>query len=183
MSKLHPTLWRTCRVIACETRLRLLWSLFENERQSVADLAKLVGISPNNASLQLRTLNARGLIVPRRENLRIYYRPEANQEVVHAEEILEALRRCAQTGVSFKTVIRQATALTHLRRIIIVRALDGRKLSTNELKDVTGISTAALTKHLLKLEARGFVKNVYGTYRLHHPGNILGRTLLKAARS
>lgn len=60
MSKLRPTLWRTCRVLASETRLRLLWTLFENEGLCVADLAHRIGISEQNASNQLRSLYISG---------------------------------------------------------------------------------------------------------------------------
>ncbi len=183
MSKLRPTLWRTCRVLACETRLQLLWLLFGDERRSVAELAEAVGVSPQNASIQLRALSSRGLISPHREKLEILYRPEVNDDVAHARTILDALRKCAESGMSHETVIRQATAFTHLRRILLVRALDGKHQKFEELHARTGISPTALSKHLVKLEARGFVKNRCGEYRLTHPGNSLGRVLLKVARS
>ncbi len=183
MSKLRPTLWRTCRVIACETRLQLLWLLFENEERCVSDLAASVGVSPQNASVQLRTLSSRGLISPHRKNLKVFYRPEVNDDVSHAGTILKALRKCAEDGMSHEVIIRQATALTHLRRIILVRALDGKHQKFEELQAATGISPTALSQHLAKLEARGFVKNRYGEYRLTHPGNSFGRVLLKVARS
>ncbi len=183
MSKLRPTLWRTCRVIACETRLQLLGLLFKNEGQCVAELADAVGVSPQNASIQLRALSSRGLISPHREKLKVLYRPEVNEDVAHAKTILEALRKCAEDGMSHETVIRQATAFTHLRRILIVRALNGKHQKFEELQASTGISPSALSQHLAKLEARGFVKNRYGEYRLTHPGNSFGRILLKVARS
>lgn len=183
MGTLRPTLWRTCRVIAGKTRLQLLWLLFQNENQCVAVLADAVGISPQNASTQLRALSARGLISPHRKNLKVFYRPEVNEDVAHAGTLLTALRKCAEEGMSHEVVIHQATALTHLRRIIILRALDERKRSFDELQKETGISSSALSYHLAKLETRGFVKDVYGTYRLNHPGNSFGRVLLKVARS
>ncbi len=183
MSKLRPTLWRTCRVIACETRLQLLGLLFENEGQCVADLAGAVGVSPQNASIQLRALSARGLISPHREKLKVLYRPEVNDDVAHARTILEALRACAEAGMSHETVIRQATAFTHLRRIILVRALDGKRQKFEELQNATGISPSALSQHLAKLEARNFVKNRDGIYCLTHPSNSFGRILLKVART
>ncbi len=183
MSQLRPTLWRTCRVIAAKTRLQLLWRLFQNENQCVAELAEAVGVSPQNASTQLRALSARGLISPHRKNLKVVYHPEVNDEVAHAGTLLEALRKCAENGMSYETVIRQATALTHLRRILIVRALDERRQPFDELQKTTGISSTALSQHLAKLESRGFVKNMYGEYRLGRPGNSFGRVLLQVARS
>jgi len=94
MSKLRPTLWRTCRAIASETRLRLFWEIFRGKDLSVSMLAHRVGISEQNASNQLRVLNARALITPYRKGMKVFYRAEANREVEYAEELLEALRNC-----------------------------------------------------------------------------------------
>jgi len=69
--KLNPTLWRTCRAVASGTRLQLLWFIFEHGELCVQDLADLSGMSPSNASNQLRVLNARGLISPCREKMKV----------------------------------------------------------------------------------------------------------------
>jgi len=180
--KLQPTLWRTCRIIACETRLQLLWHIFEEGEACVGQLAEWVGITQPTASNQLRSLNARGLILSRREKQKVIYRAKANQAVDFAPELLEALRQCHERAMPFKTVIRQATAFTHGRRIEVVRALNGKKLSFGKLLNATGISPAALSRHLEKLEARGFIKKTDGIYRLAWPGNPLGRALIKIAR-
>jgi len=142
----------------------------------------LVGISQPNASAQLRALAERGLIIPRREDMRVIYRAEANSAVNFAPELLEALRECYERSMSFKNIIRQATAFTHERRIEIVRALRGEALSFAALLDATGMSSAALSRHLDKLERRGFVKRTEGFFRLGIPGNRLGRTLMKLAK-
>ncbi len=183
MSKLRPTLWRTCRVIAGKTRLQLLWLLFQNDDLCVADLAERVDISDQNASTQLRALSARGLITPHRKNLKIFYHPEVNTDVAHAEVLLDALRTCCESKMPTETVVRQATAFTHIRRIVIVQALDKSRQTFGKLHETTNISSAALSVHLSKLEARGFIKNVYGEYRLNTPGNFFGRVLMKVARS
>lgn len=183
MSKLRPTLWRTCRIMASETRLRLLWLLFLEEPLCVADLAKRAGLSEPNASNQLRALSARGLIVSRRKKLKVFYRPEPNTEVEYAGPLLDALRTCCDSGMTFKAVIRQATAFTHARRIVVVYALKGSSASFGELQEKTGISPAALSHHLMKLQARDFVKRINGKYRLHTPGNPFGRVLLRIVRS
>ncbi|MEN8254713.1 MAG: metalloregulator ArsR/SmtB family transcription factor [Verrucomicrobiota bacterium] len=181
--KLHPTLWRTCRVVANKTRLRLLWHIFKDGELCVNQLVQQTNTTRPNASQQLRALNARGLITPRREKTKVIYRAEANSGVDFAPELLEALRKCHERSMPFKTVIRQATAFTHERRIKIVRALNGKALSIDGLRDATGISPAALSRHLEKLEVRGFIKRTDKTYRLARPGNLLGRTLIKIARS
>jgi len=179
--KLPPSLWRSCRVIACETRLQLLWHIFEGGELSVNSARFLTGISQPSASAQLRALGERGLIISRRENMRVIYRAEANSALAFAPELLEMLRNCFEQAVPFKTIIRQATAFTHERRIEIVRALNGKLLSFAELLEVTGMSSTALSRHLNKLERRSFVKRTKGSYCLVTPGNVLGRTLMKCA--
>lgn len=180
--KLNPTLWRTCRVIAGETRLKLLWLLFDHGEIHVEALAERAGISICNASNQLRRLSSRGLISPRREKMRVIYRTEANEALEAAPVLLEALRDCHAKKVAFKTIIRMATAFTHERRIEIVKALKGRARDFNELQKMTGMSGSALSRHLEKLERRGFVNYRDGRFRLSAPGNALGRALLKLAR-
>ncbi len=181
--KLRPTLWRTCRVIACETRLRLLWCLFEKEGLCVSDLAAEVGISDQNASTQLRAINARGLISVQRVKLEVFYHPEANPEVEHAEALLNALRQAHEDQMSFKSVIRQATAFTHARRIQIIRSLAEKRGSIADLEECLKIPRPSLGHHLLKLEARNFVKSIIGVYRPNRPSNSLGRVLMKVALS
>lgn len=182
--KLQPTLWRTCRVVACETRLRLLWLLFENGELCVGELARRAGMSEPNASNQLRALNARGLIQPRRERMRVLYRAEANSGIDFAPRLLEALWKCHKLSMPLEGVVWQATAFTHGRRIGIVRALNGGKpLSLDALRDATGMSLPALLRHLKKLEARGFARRRGRVCRLARPRNPLGRTLLKIAVS
>lgn len=179
--KLNPTLWRTCRALASETRLQLLWLIFEHGKLSVNELADQIGMSPSNTSNQLRALSARGLIFPHREKMKVYYRAEANDSLDAAPVLLNALKDCRDCDVSFKTVIRQMTACTHARRIEIIQALTGGKKASHELMEQTGMSASALSRHLDKLERRGFVKYRRGDYRRSVPGNPLGRTLLKLA--
>jgi len=180
--KLRPTLWRTCRVIANETRLQLLWHIFAEGELYVNQLVQRTGATRPNASNQLRALSARGLITSRREKKNVIYRAEANNGVDFATGLLEALRQCHERSVPFKTIIRQATAFTHERRIEIVWALNGKKLSFGGLRNTTGMSPAALSRHLEKLETRGFIKRTDGLYRIVLPGNPLGRTLIDIAR-
>lgn len=181
--ELRPTLWRTCRVLANETRLRLLWHLFDEGELCVGQLAVRTGMSRPNASNQLRALNARGLIIPRREKMKVIYRPEANRGIDFAPGLLEALRVCSQRSIPFGALVRQATAFTHERRIEIVRTLNGKRLPFGGLRTATGISPAALSRHLEKLEARRFVRRGDGLYRLGRPGNPLGSELLRIACS
>ena len=183
MSQLQPTLWRTCRIIASETRLHLLWLLFSEDSLCVADLAQAVGISDQNASTQLRAQSARGLITPVRKKLKVFYHPEVNTDVAHAETLLDALHLCFKTKIPTTTIIRQATAFTHIRRIEIVRALNRTPLSFEELNIATHISPTALSNHLNKLSARNFIKLTNGVYRLQTPRNSFGRVLMDVSKS
>jgi DNA-binding HxlR family transcriptional regulator len=181
MNKFRPTLWRTCRVIANSTRLSLLNELFKVGELHVADLARRIGTSDHNATTQLRALNARGLILSRRQKMRVIYRAEANREVDSAIKLLKALNVSFQQSLPKETVIRMATAFTHERRIEIVRALDGSKKTFYELRETTGMSAPSLSRHIRKLETRGFVIRTSERYCLARPENCLGRTLLKLA--
>jgi len=183
MHELRPTLWRTCRVIACETRLELLWALFDEEKRCVADLARYVGMGEAQASVQLRVLNARGLIKSRRVKTRVFYSPEANASVDYASELLEGLRQAFEHHMTFKSVIRQATAFTHHRRIELVHVLSGQKMDWETLVQATSMPTSSLFLHLEKLIARGFVVKVGNQYKCVRPSNQLGRLLLTIARS
>ena len=183
MNKLRPTLWRTCRVLACETRLEMLRLLFERGELCVFEMADLTGISPHNASTQLRALNARGLITPRRKDQRVIYRAEANEELEAAPLLLEAVRDAFAKKTSAKTIFHLCTAFTHQRRVELVRILTGGPQSFGDLMEKTGMSTSALWNHLDKLSDRGFVSEQDRRYRLRRIRDPLRRALLKAVCS
>jgi DNA-binding transcriptional ArsR family regulator len=168
-------------VIACETRLQLLWHLFQNDHQSVADLAELTEISSQNATTQLRALNAHGLIIPHREKMKVFYRAKANDASAFAPELLSALHECWEQELPFQTIIRQATAFTHERRIEVIRALHESDLTFDELLEETGMSPSSLSRHTAKLKARGVIRRNRGTYRLMPPEAGLGGALRRAA--
>lgn len=177
---LHPTLWRTCRVIACEKRLMLLWALFEQKELCVSQLAGCADMGPAQASLQLRALNARGLITAQRNKTRVFYRPVANSAVEHAPEILDGLKWCHAHAVSFESVIRNATAFTHPRRIQLAQVLSRSEMGWNDLLDTTGMVPSSLLLHVRKLEARRCLENHRNHYRLLSPANRFASVLLKA---
>lgn len=178
---LRPTLWRTCRVVANETRLRLLWLVLSQKKLSVGRLAASVGISEQNASIQLRLISSRGLIRPRRSGVEVFYEPLANENVGDAVSLLNALNECRDRKVPMEVVIRTATAFTHARRIEIVEALAREPLSLDKLMDRTGIKSRALLRHLDKLESRGFIKRNRKMVQLKVPRSSLGKCLLQLA--
>ena len=179
--RLRPALWQTCRVVANETRLQLLQVLYSNGELTVTQLASLTGMSASNASFQLKILRERGLVICRRKKMEVFYRVQANDAVAFAPEIIAALQDCFERAVSLQTLIRNATAFTHERRIEILRALHGRSLGAAELQELTGMSSSALWRHLDKLIRRGCVKTRDRTYRISRVSNPLGRALLNLA--
>lgn len=62
------------KVLANDTRLRLLHSLVRSEEQCVTDLAASLGMKPQAVSNQLQRLSDLGILVSRREGTSIYYR-------------------------------------------------------------------------------------------------------------
>ena len=158
MEKLRPSLWRTCRVLANESRLKLLWRLLQEGEMSMTQLAQSVGLSTSNASRHLRALGARGLIKAEQRGLFVFYSVEANVEVDHAPELLEALRACYLDAIPYHRIIRLATAFTHPRRITIVKALIGMEMTEAALSIKSRIPPQSLYRHVAKLERRGFVK-------------------------
>ena len=59
---LQPTLWRTCRVLANRTRLRMFHLLLHQPGQTVSAIAERLGLTVPVASQNLRALEARGLL-------------------------------------------------------------------------------------------------------------------------
>lgn len=62
------------KVLASDTRLRLLHALVRAEQICVSDLAAAVGLRPQAVSNQLQRLVDRGIVTARRDGNRIWYR-------------------------------------------------------------------------------------------------------------
>ena len=62
------------KILANDTRLRLLHHLARVEEMCVCDLAGSVGMSPQAISNQLQRLSDRGIVATRRSGNMIYYR-------------------------------------------------------------------------------------------------------------
>lgn len=62
------------KVLANDTRLRLLHSLARVEEMCVCDLAAVVEMTPQAISNQLQRLSDRGIVATRRSGNMIYYR-------------------------------------------------------------------------------------------------------------
>jgi DNA-binding transcriptional ArsR family regulator len=176
-------LWNLCRGIACESRLRLLWLLFENSELCVSDAQALSGMSRPNTSNQLKAMHALGLISFRREKMNVIYRAEPVFPESAAARLLEALRACYERSVPFSKVIHDATAFSQGRRIELARAIGAQGGDFDLLQEKTGLSRATLFRQLDKLERRGVIRNDPGSYRLCPPDGILAKVLLDLAVS
>ncbi len=67
ISSLRPTLWRTCRVLANRTRLKIYALLLRQPGQTVSAIAEQLKLPLPAASHYLRALEARGLLAVRRK--------------------------------------------------------------------------------------------------------------------
>ena len=154
----HPTLWRTCRVLANMHRLACLTSVLKEPGRSVEQIATAAGIAETKAGLSLRALQSRGLIAARRESRWVRYYPEPDPLVPSAKPVLVALQQCHASGVADSEIFRTVTAFTHPRRLIMLRCLQiNGALPAETLATKCRISLPAVYRHLSKLQNRALI--------------------------
>jgi len=156
----HPTVWRTCRALMNERRLACLAVVLKTPGLSVGEIAVEAGLPQNQASMNLRTLQARGLIVARREGVHIRYFAEPDPLVNHASAVLEAVRRELKNGDGHKSdrLLETLRAFTHSRRLTILKCLALQaEATTEELVVRARISQPAVWRHLKTLRTSGLV--------------------------
>jgi DNA-binding transcriptional ArsR family regulator len=176
-------LWRTCRVLANPVRLQVLRQVCEAGEACVSATARACGLPLSSTTTALRALQARGLLGVRREGPFVVYFPAADKSVEYATDLLAALRAAILRQVSDARIIRSMTAFTHVRRILIVRALSNGPAAVDWLSVHCGISRPALYRHLGKLARRGVVQSADNDlWLLTIPGPGLDRDLLALAR-
>jgi DNA-binding MarR family transcriptional regulator len=179
---LNPTLWRTCRVLANKTRLRVIRELCSRPEQRVSDVAGRLHLSLSLVSQSLRALNARGLLRARRIGKYVYYSPCANRSIQFSTPLLRAiLRTITKDKQSNANIYRYATAFTHPRRILIITTLYKRPMRLKEIAIKTNISRNALDRHLRKLISRGFLTHADRWYVCSVPRHKFARLLLRLA--
>ncbi len=181
-SSLRPTLWRTCRVLAHRTRLKICARLLQQPGQTVSALAGQLKLPLPVASQYLRALEARGLLAVRRQGLRVVYRPSLAAARTPTTELVRALQwvfRHQRNPV--EVIFKTATAFTHPRRVEIFKALRKENHSPVQLHARTGISVPSLYRHLKKLEARGFVKYREGKWIAVPRSDALSQELTRLA--
>ena len=160
MESYHPTIWRTCRILTSVKRIACLKAVLEQPGGCVGEIAALARIPRDQASLCLRALQARGLILARRESRWVRYWPEPDPLVPAAAPILAGMRRALLVEkLPIKCLTRCLTSFTHPRRLIILRGLQKSAPVTFEtLSQASFVSAPALYRHLKKLDTRGLVQ-------------------------
>lgn len=179
---LHPTLWRTCRVIANHPRLHILAKLIQRPSQTVSAIAEQLHLPLPVASQYLRMLEARGLLTVRRKGRWVTYRLVSANSDMDMSRLVEAMRSSfLRHSQAEEMLFRLATAFTHPRRIEIYRSLKTEPQTCGQIQEATNIPVRALQRHLRKLESREFVQYESGHYRALQPTEGFGRELARLA--
>jgi len=173
--------WAFCRVLANETRIRLLFEIIRSAPLSVSELATRIHALENGVSTHLRELHTYGLISPNRLSQSVYYSIRTTPPETYPKIVLPALLDCEKSETKPSAIIHQATAFTHQRRIEIVRLLSKKPLPSKSILDSSNIKPSALARHLSKLKTRGVITQVGFAFHLSPQRNNLGAALLEAA--
>lgn len=180
---LQPTLWRTCRILANETRLRIIAQLVRKQPLSVSQLADLLPLTLPVASQALRALESRGLLQVKRIRRRVEYRVPTATTAGSVGNLIDALQTCLrQEPLQIANIIKLSTAFTHPSRIQIYRALNSGQKTHVQIQAAIRISSPALSRHLQKLLTRGFVaRDDIGVYSIQKHSQTIGRVLAEMA--
>lgn len=173
-----PTLWRTCRVLANRTRLKMMRLLIDQPAMEVSAVAARLKLPRSLTSEYLRALESRGLLAVRRIGRRAEYSAAQRPSQPGSGEIVAALRFAFKEEHP-QTLFKIATAFTHPRRIEVFRIIQKQSCTLAQLRSCTAISRRALVRHLEKLQSRGFITCQQGIYSPAELGDALGRELAR----
>lgn len=181
---LHPTLWRTCRVLAGPTRLRLLRKVIAKPGLTVQQLADAIPIGKSRASQELRRLQSRGLIQARRHANHVSYLPVSDPLVGTAKPLLDAMKAtfAFPSARQDQLALDSATALAYPRRIEIVQQLLIAPAAASVLSRNLRIPHISLTRHLKVLRDLDLARNVHGTWHFTPNQHPLTRCLVHLLR-
>ena len=184
MQNLNPTLWRTCKMLAGRTRIRMLRQLLEHPGECVSALGKRVAIKESAASQELRRIQSRGLLQAERRGVRLIYRPVADSQVSSAAPLLKAI----QTALAAFPAERDeemaviAAGLAHERRVRIVRILMAGRQTPLDLQFAAKITPHPFRAHMATLLASGFVVRSGAEVQFAVPDHPLAKALSKLIR-
>lgn len=187
LNSYHPTLWRTCRALANERRLLCLKAVLLHPSLTVGEAAAFVNIPENQASINLRALQARGLITSQRQSRWTHYLPIADPFVEHAALLLATMRKTLTRGCpSERAVVTLLKAFTHARRLVVLSYLQKHPGALVEsLVSASHISQPAMWRHLTLLHANSIIVNKDGRWSLSPARTMpnLAKALLPAVTS
>jgi DNA-binding transcriptional ArsR family regulator len=184
IASLHPTLWRTCRVLANTTRLDLLALLARKQPQCVSELAAQASLTLPVASQSLRALESRGLLRVNRIGRRVEYRHPTQAEAADLAELVAALLAALRRNpVPTEYISKLTTAFTHPARIKLYRALQTGPKPQEEISNLLHLSRMACWRHLRKLTVRGFIcrDDNQRTYAVVRHRDRIGQALSRLA--
>lgn len=170
-------LWKRCRVLANPVRLKLLAQLDQKPRQYVKAIAQKLGLAEDVACRNLQMLASAGFLEHERSGKYLYYSLSVTDELSGA--VLAEIRR---KGFNVSRVMYMLTALTHERRVSIVKTLCRGCMEQNVLRRLTRISKLAADRHLNKLMRRGWVQVEDDLCELMTPDNRLGLALIELVK-
>jgi DNA-binding MarR family transcriptional regulator len=178
----HPTLWRTCRVLANRTRLEALKRLWHEPNQTVSALAGRLNFGIPAMSQYLRALESRSLLRVRRIGRYVKYRLPPDSAEGAAAKLLSVLRRqLIKKDKSVNDVQTLVAAFTHPRRVQIIQAVHGRPQTLAQLRQATRISSRALHRHMQQLRKRNLIVRRHGTYEIAGHLEPLAAELIRLA--
>ena len=180
------TIAASCRALACDARLLILYHLALEDELQTSELARRVRTSQDATSHHLRPMAALGFLFQRRSGARVFYRLNGSNEIragfvlggVVRRALLEprwatggwsadrVLHVAPETAAKVtRSVLRAldvifdaATAFTHIRRLQLFRWMGQQGLGTiPAMSTALSMSPLACCRHLDKLRRRGYV--------------------------
>jgi len=182
------TICTTCRALASDVRLAILYQLSRQQELAASKIADRVSISRGLTAHHLRRLTACALIQPRRSSRYIYYRlrtdppapgrfspaPLVHRAFLHVGWATKGWREEKMIHVTspqalllpedvvrmMDVVFDAATAFANVRRLQLLRFLHGHGAgSVGTLRAQLSMSPQACWRHLDKLRRRGYVRS------------------------
>jgi DNA-binding transcriptional ArsR family regulator len=162
-------------MLANRRRLQVLRHVLESGRTSVTQTATACKLPLQQASVNLRGLQSRGLLAVERISRWTFYTPQADPSVRDADPLLRIMTAALRRKDEPDAMLEALTACTHPRRLLLLQALREGPLTPEQLGLRCHISQPAVYRHMRKLLRRGVVQqeSEYQPYALAQPANRL----------
>ncbi len=145
-----------------------------NSPRCVKEIATELDVAENVASKNLQLLSAAGFVTQKHRGKFLFY------ALGRRDDLLSSVLKLTKAGENERAMF-MATALTHERRVAIIKALKTKPLEIERISLETQISWEAMARQIKKLERRGFVQLEDGKYALTIPRCSLGKSLVGLA--